>query len=200
MAVEKNLFKYNFAVVSLVKDAEDKITEWIDYHLIAGVDHFYIYDNDGGDTLKEILKPYIDAEIITYIVCTGANKKILAYNDAVEKFKFECRYMGFIDVDEFIFPRKNQSILEVVDEILSDKENVGGIELNRYSYSEGRNVSPDAKGVLEKMTRRGRKATEITNTIVNPRRVDFLRDFSYLGLYASLAYWKLIIQLYKLFS
>ncbi len=179
MAVEKNLFKYNLAVVSLVKDATDKIKEWIDYHLLAGVDHFYIYDNDGGDTLKEILKPYIDAQIVTYIACTGANKKILAYNDAVEKFKFECRYMSFIDVDEFIFPRKNQSILEVVDEILSDKENVGGIELNRYTYTQGRNVSADAEGVLEKMTRRGRKAKEITNTILNPRRVDFLYNTRY---------------------
>lgn len=179
MAVEKNLFKYNLAVVSLVNDAADKITEWLDYHLVAGADHFYIYDNDGGDNLKEILKPYVDAEIVTYIPCAGANKKILAYNDAVEKFKFECRYMSFLDVDEFIFPRKNQSILEVIDEILSDKENIGGIEFNRYNYTAGRNVSVDAEGVLEKMTRRGRKATEITNTAVNPRRVDFLYNTRY---------------------
>ena len=179
MAVEKNLFKYNLAVVSLVKDATEKISEWLDYHLLAGADHFYIYDNDGGDTLKEILKPYVDAEIVTYIPYHGANKKISAYNDAVEKFKFECRYMSFLDVDEFIFPRKNQSILEVIDEILSDKENVGGIELNRYTYTAGRNVSADAEGVLEKMTRRGRKAAEITNTVVNPRRVDFLYNTRY---------------------
>ena len=179
MAIEKNLFKYNLAVVSLVRDAAEKIQEWLDYHLLAGVDHFYIYDNDGGDTLKEILKPYVDAEIVTYIPCVGANKKILAYNDAVEKFKFECRYMSFLDVAEFLFPRQNQSVLEVVDEILSDKENVGGIELNRYTYTAGRNVSADAEGVLEKMTRRGRKATEITNTAVNPRRVDFLYNTRY---------------------
>ncbi|MBQ9486871.1 MAG: glycosyltransferase family 92 protein [Selenomonadaceae bacterium] len=179
MAVEKNLFKYNLAVVSFVSDAADKIAEWLDYHFLAGADHFYIYDNDGGDTIKEILKPYVDAEIVTYIPCHGANKKILAYNDAVEKFKFECRYMSFLDVDEFIFPRKNQSILEVIDEILSDKESVGGIELNRYTYMAGRNVSADAEGVLEKMTRRGRKATEITNTAVNPRKVDFLYNTRY---------------------
>lgn len=179
MAVEKNFFRYNLAVVSLVKDAADKIAEWLEYHLVAGADHFYIYDNDGGDNLKEILKPYVDAEIVTYIPCAGANKKIVAYNDAVEKFKFECRYMSFLDVDEFIFPRKNQSIVEVIDEILSDKENVGGIEFNRYTYTAGRNVSADAKGVLEKMTRRGRKATEITNTAVNPRRVDFLYNTRY---------------------
>lgn len=179
MAVEKNLFQYNLAVVSLVKDSADKITEWIEYHLLAGVDHFYIYDNDGSDKLKEILKPYVDAELVTYILCLGTNKKIWAYNDAVENFKFECRYMSFLDVDEFIFPRKDQSIVEVVDEILSDKESVGGIELNRHSYYEGRNVSADAEGVLEKMTRRGRKATEFTNTIVNPRKVDFIYNTRY---------------------
>ncbi len=70
--------------------------------------------------------------------------------------------MSFLDVDEFIFPRKNQSIVEVIDEILSDKENVGGIEFNRYTYTAGRNVSVDAKGVLE--NERGNPRLRITSS------------------------------------
>ena len=113
-------------------------------------------------TKQDVVQPYVGAEIVTYIPCAGTNKKIVAYNDAVEKFKFECRYMSFLDVDEFIFPRKNQSIVEVIDEILSDKENVGGIEFNRYTYTAGRNVSVDAKGVLK--NERGNPRLRITSS------------------------------------
>ena len=178
MAVEKNLFMYNFAVVSIMKNTSANVKEWLDYHLLAGVDHFYIYDNDSYDNLKEILQPYVRAGIVTYIFYPGKNKRIVAYNDAIQNFKFECRYMTFLDVEEFIFPKKNQSVVEVVDEILGDKDNVGGIELHRFNYSEG-NQGFVQGGILDKFTRRDRKPFEISNTIVNPRKVDYLFNVRY---------------------
>ena len=43
-----------------------------------------------------------------------------AYNDALEKFRFECRYMAFIDIDEFILPKSNKRIIALVTGLLSD--------------------------------------------------------------------------------
>ena len=176
MAVEKNLFKYEFAVVSIVKDAAEKVKEWIEYHMFAGVDHFYIYDNDSYDNLKDILQPYIKSQLVTYIFYPGKNQRIAAYNEAIENFKFESRYMTFLDVSEFLLPRKNQTVVEVADEILGGKDNVGGFEMHRFNYSEG---SQGEGGVLEKFTRRERKPFEIANTIVNPRKVDYLFNVRY---------------------
>lgn len=178
MAVEKNLFQYDLAVVSIMKGASENLVEWLDYHLMAGVDHFYIYDNDSYDNLKEILQPYVNAGIITYIFYPGKNQRINAYNDAVKNFKFESRYMTFLDVDEFIFPKREQNILEVADEILSGNDNVGGVEMHRYNYS-ARNQESAEGSLLEKCTRRERKPFEIGNTIVNPRKVDFLFNARY---------------------
>ncbi len=31
---------------TMVKDEADALVEWIEYHLLLGVDHFYIYDNN----------------------------------------------------------------------------------------------------------------------------------------------------------
>ncbi|MBQ6975182.1 MAG: glycosyltransferase family 92 protein [Selenomonadaceae bacterium] len=178
MAVEKNLFQYDFAVVSIMKGASTHLTEWLDYHLMAGVDHFYIFDNDSYDNLKEILQPYVAANIVTYIFYPGKNQRINAYNDAVKNFKFECRYMTFLDVDEFIFPKMNQNILAVTDEILSVDENLGGVEMHRYNYS-AKNSEVAEGSLLEQCTRRERKPFEIGNTIVNPRKVDFLFNARY---------------------
>ncbi|MBR0260666.1 MAG: glycosyltransferase family 2 protein [Selenomonadaceae bacterium] len=49
MAVDKNLFLYDLAIVAILKNEGRYLKEWLDYHLSAGVDHFYLYDNDSTD-------------------------------------------------------------------------------------------------------------------------------------------------------
>ena len=116
--MEKNLFLYDLAVAAILKNEGHYLKEWLDYHLLAGVNHFYLYDNDSTDDSAEIIKPYMEAGLVDYFFMPGKVMQLVAYNDAVKKFKFQCRYMAFIDLDEFIFPRKRQSISEIVDEIL----------------------------------------------------------------------------------
>ena len=55
MAVDKNLFLYDLAVVTIIKNEAPYIKEWLDYHLLAGVNHFYLYDNQDDDEQKKIL-------------------------------------------------------------------------------------------------------------------------------------------------
>ena len=105
MSVDKNLFLYDLAVVAIMKNEGPYIKEWLNYHLLAGVNHFFIYDNESEDNLKEILQPYIDAGLVTYIFYPGEMIQTPAYNDAVNDFRFFCRYMAFIDADEFILPK-----------------------------------------------------------------------------------------------
>ena len=179
MSVDKNLFLHNFAIVTVIKGESAHLKEWLDYHLAAGVDHFFIYDNDISDSSKEILKPYIDAGFVTCILFLGKNKKIEAYNDAVNNFKFECRYMAFIDAEEFILPKTGQSIAEVTDEILSENELLGGMELNSFSYNAS-NFAENLEGtLLDNFTRRGRRPADITNTIANPRKIEYLYNTRY---------------------
>ena len=188
MTVEKNLFLYNLAVVSIMKNEAPYVKEWLDYHLLAGVEHFYIYDNDSPDNLKEILQPYIDAGTVTYKFYPGKARQYEAYNEAVQKYKFFCRYIAFIDADEFIFPQENKSITEVVDEILADKPKAGGLAANIYYFGSNNLEKADySKGVLERFTRRapvdwipliGEQknmpgGTAHVSTITDPRKVRF---------------------------
>ena len=155
MAVDKNLFLYDLAVVAIMKNEAPYVKEWLDYHLLAGVEHFYIFDNESPDNLKEILQPYVDAGIVTYIFYPGKARQYEAYNEAIQKYKFFCRYIAFIDADEFIFPQSNKSIVEVTDEILADKPKAGGLATNIYYFGSNNLETADySKGVLERFTRR----------------------------------------------
>ena len=180
MAVDKNLFLYDLAVVSIMKNEAPYVKEWLDYHLLAGVDHFYIYDNDSSDNTKEVLQPYIDAGIVTYTFLPGKKQQYTAYNDAVQKHRYFCRYIAFIDADEFVFPQNNKSIVEVADEILLPLPQAGGLVMNWQFYSSnGQEKADYTRGVLERFTSRSPKESqgnEALKNIVNPRCIDYVDD------------------------
>ena len=151
--IDKNLFRYNLAVVAAFKDEARYLEEWLNYHLAAGVEHFYLYDDGSTDNPREVLEPYIEAELADYFPVAGENMTIPVYNDAVRRFKFAARYMAFLDVDEFIFPKTNQSVVEVVDEVLSNNPDAAALAVNWQVFGSSDDSDSD-KGVLERFTRR----------------------------------------------
>lgn len=191
--VDKNLFVYDLAAVAILKNEAPYVKEWIDYHLLAGVDHFFLYDNDSPDNLKEVLQPYIDAEIVTYTFFPGQARQYEAYNDAL-RYKFLCRYMTWIDGDEFIFPKSKPTIAEVFDEVAGDNPSVAGLAANLNNYGSNHHKKADlTKGVLERFTRRARvdwappfkhlpsmyDGNAHVSTVANPRKVKYLPNPHY---------------------
>ena len=175
MAVDKNLFMYDLAIVSIMKNEGHYVKEWLDYHLAAGVDHFYIYDHESTDNFTEVLQPYIESGIVTYIFCPDARKQVDVFNEAVQKYRFFCRYMSFVDADEFIFPQSNKSIVEVMDELLKNKPIMGGVVLNWMMYGSSNFDKADySRGVLERFNHRAKDLVETIKTIANPRRIDYM--------------------------
>ena len=172
--VDRDLFVHNLAVVAIMKDEEPYVKEWLDYHLLAGVDHFYIYDNDSTPEFKKILQPYIDAGIVTYTFFPGKARQYEAYNNAFKNFKFESRYMAWIDGDEFIFPKSKPTISEVVDEVLPKVSFAAALTGNLLNFGSNGHVKADySRGVLERFTARDARVDNHVSTIANPRKISF---------------------------
>lgn len=154
--VDKDLFLHDLAVVAILKNEGPYLKEWIDYHLLAGVDHFYLYDNESSDNQAEVAKPYVEAGLVDYFPLLGQAMQKKAYNYAINQFKFHCRYMAFIDGDEFIFPKVNgKDIVSIVDEVLSHDPNAQGLAINWHCFgSNGQKKADYTRGVLERFTRR----------------------------------------------
>lgn len=153
--LDKRIFQHELSIVALLKNEAQYLEEWLNYHLVAGVDHFYLYDNESSDNTREVLEPYIDAEIVDHFSVSGELMQIPVYNDAVRRFKFATRYMAFLDCNEFIFPKTNQSIVEVVDEILAQDSQMNALVANWqvFGLKDLEKLDPE-KGVLENFTRR----------------------------------------------
>lgn len=96
--------KYRVSLCTIFKDESVYLREWIEFHRIVGVDHFYMYDNMSIDGYKQILKPYIDAGLVTLIDWPYEQAQMEAYKHCIDNFKNQTNWIGFIDMDEFVVP------------------------------------------------------------------------------------------------
>ena len=105
--------KYYLSVCAIFKDESLSMREWIEYHHLIGVDHFYLYNNNSTDRSVEILQPYIERGLVTLInwkmppPCQAE-----AYNHCKEHFYDESNWIAFIDLDEYICPRRMMNMKE----------------------------------------------------------------------------------------
>lgn len=166
----------DLSIVAIIKNEGQYIEEWVRYHIIAGVQKFYLYDNDSSDNTKVVLKKYIDAGYVNLIPFSGIAMQLLAYNDAINRFKYKTKYMAIIDADEFLYScNQNISVREEVMDIFSSFPKAGGIVVNwRMFGSSGLQEKPTQGGVLDNFLYRAKedgKGNNCIKTIVNPRRV-----------------------------
>ena len=102
--------KYFLAVCAIFKNEGKFLTEWLNYYLLAGVDHFYLYNNFSDDNYQELLKPYIDKGLVTLIDWPIPFGQIQAYKDCAQKYSAEANWIGFLDLDEFVVPYESKDI------------------------------------------------------------------------------------------
>ena len=111
--------RYDVSICAIFKDEGKYLKEWIEYHRIVGVQHFYLYNNFSSDNYQEILQPYIDREIVTLKDWPIKQGQMQAYKDCVEQFGHEAQWIGFIDIDEFIVPNKTNTVGEFLKKFIN---------------------------------------------------------------------------------
>lgn len=109
---ELNCKKDFLSIVITIKNESMYIGEWLDYHMIVGVDHFYIYDNGSTDNILEVLEPYIKNGTVTYTSWEGENQQLAIYKHALNVYKNATTWMAILDADEFLVAVKNQKIVD----------------------------------------------------------------------------------------
>jgi len=119
--------KYYLSALAIFKMESPWLKEWIEYHRLVGIEHFYMYNNDIDTTDSDIiLSPYIDAWIVENIHFPGKVQQMRAYRAGLKKAKWETEWLAIIDLDEFIYPIKEKT----VPDILKNFENYSGLVIN----------------------------------------------------------------------
>ena len=141
-------YEYDLAICAIFQNDAKYIPEWIEFHHRQGVQHFFLYNNLREDNPESYLKPYIDIGLVevidwsyTYEDCDWNNMQLNAYNDCLSNNKKYCKWIAFLDTDEFLFSPDFKDLKKVLKKY--DKFSAVGVNWVMYGTS---NVScPDGK-------------------------------------------------------
>lgn len=132
-------YQYNLAICSLFKDEAAYLREWIEFHKLVGVEHFYLFNNLSSDDYYTELAPYLESgevELIQWEYAVndkGTNwGKIQnsAYNHGLSLACGKVKWLAILDTDEFVFPVE----VYTLSEFLKDYEGFGGVSINWQMY------------------------------------------------------------------
>jgi hypothetical protein len=110
--------RHGLAVVAILKNEAEYVEEWLAFHLMVGARSIIIYDNGSTDGTLEILARFAQQGVTVVPwsnFTTLHSTQDLAYAHALANFGHAFRWMAFIDVDEFLFPREEGSLNTVLD-------------------------------------------------------------------------------------
>jgi hypothetical protein len=116
------------------------LDEWIRYHHMLGVEHFYLYNHDDDTHVSDmILRPYVEEGLIDYFHVSEMGQissqkhhlhQCAVIQDAVLQSSGHTQWLGLVDLDEFILPRKSNDIRNVLEEY----ENYSSLVLNWANF------------------------------------------------------------------
>lgn len=161
------------------------LKEWIEYHKLIGIEHFYLFDNGSSDNFEEILKPYVKkglVEVYHYPHVGQTQQEFLSIQfflnmRAVELAKHEAKWLAIIDVDEFIVPQQTDSLRDV----LRNYENYGGLYANWLMFGTA-HIQKIPEGILmiEALNKCASGPVPVGKSIVRPERVSHCTNPHYM--------------------
>ena len=163
-------FKYYLSMLMCIKDEAQYMQEWIEYYLLQGVEHFYIYNNNGTDNTLQVLKKYIDKGLITWINYPGLAQQRRIYNDAIARFKNETQWLGLADCDEFVVPLKSQTIVDWLKTVPKCSQ----VLIHWCVYGSSGHKKQTKGLVIERFTKHAKEPSKIVKAILNPRSVVYM--------------------------
>jgi len=95
------------------------IKEWVAFHHVVGITHFYIYLHKCTDNSKEIVT---ELQKSFNIQCFEVSEdtvrpQLVAYEHAYQTFGHEIDWMSFIDGDEFLYPSSANTLVDALQEL-----------------------------------------------------------------------------------
>lgn len=116
---------YTLSVCAIFHNDARFLKEWIEYHRMVGVEHFYLFNHLSEDSFEEVLAPYIEeglVELFDWPIEIQSHRHWIveiqgkAYTKIARERKEESKWIAMIDTDEFLVPVQKDDLREVLEE------------------------------------------------------------------------------------
>ena len=116
----------SLTICAIFRNESRYLKEWIEFHHLVGVQKFYLYNNRSDDNYLEGLKPYIDKELVILTEWPeNPPCQVEAYQHYINSNIDKTKWVTFLDIDEFLWSPKYDTITEVLDTLPNSWDAVG---------------------------------------------------------------------------
>ncbi len=178
--------RHYLSICTIFQNEAPYLKEWIEYHRLMGVSHFYLYNNRSEDHFREVLAPYVEQGIAElkdwppFAVDLSREQTLqewrqyqpAAYNDCIQSCSSD--WLAVIDVDEFIVPMKHPDLLAYLS-TFDRQEEIGGIRINWQIYGTSKlpNI-PEGQLLIESLLWKAKPdyfKNQMVKLIVRPKAI-----------------------------
>lgn len=151
--------KFDLSICAIFQDEAPYMREWIEFHRLVGVEHFWLYNNNSTDNYAEVLAPYIHEGVVELIewpsdrndwdsFCFSVQPR--AYTDAVKRARGVSKWLAILDLDEFLFSPIQNNVAKLLNREFSS---CAGVCVNWQLYGTSFIYSiPTNKTTIEMLT------------------------------------------------
>lgn len=165
------------SIAAIVKNEADSLLEWIAYHRVIGVQHFFIADNDSNDGSSEILGALAEHGLVQRLrfpTPESGNAQMPAYASLLVRARGNCDLVAFIDADEYILPMDGStSVIPLLEQLFSNPD-VSALGLNWANFGSGGALFAEDGLVIDRFTKRAKPSFGVhyhIKTLARPERV-----------------------------
>jgi hypothetical protein len=159
--------RHYLTACAIYRNEAPYLAEWLEFHLLVGFERFYLYDNFSDDEHLEVLRPYIDEGIVLYHEWPHpyVPGQAEAYKHCLDTYREEARWIGFFDIDEFLF----SPTYRPVSEVLTEYEQWNGVVVNAPRFGpSGHRTTPDGLVIENFLVHVSRDSDRTVKSIVDP--------------------------------
>ncbi len=143
-------------ICCMFHDEAPYLKEWIEFHILQGVEKFYLYERLSNDDWQSVLKPYIDSGVVdvTHWPYTrfynGMREAFIdAHQHCIDRLRGSHEWMAMIDCDEFLFSPRRATATEAIAEL---PENWGAIGVSHMFFGASDETEWRDAPVIERFT------------------------------------------------
>lgn len=127
-------WKWELTVAAIFQDEAPYLQEWIEFHQMVVIEHFWLYNNDSSDNFFQVLEPYIASGLVDLIDWPSMNHDFhnhcfvtqpAAYLNAVAKAQTTSHWLALIDIDEFLFSPTVENVADILNKEFPHASGVG---------------------------------------------------------------------------
>jgi hypothetical protein len=142
------------AIATMVRNEECYLLEWIAFHMVQGVQHFRIYDNNSDDLTAPLLHALMPAVPMQYLTVAEPFSDPIhrrTYLNALHALSGKFDWVGLMDMDEFAHSVAPGGLPAAFAQFGSD---VGAVAMNQSVFGSSGELTHRPDIVTARMIRR----------------------------------------------